>query len=197
MSITTDPAAAAPTSGKPKAILDAALALFADRGFHGTPVPLIAETAHVGVGTIYRHFTTKEGLVNVLFRRERAALLDSLRDGFPYESPAREQFHSLWSRLLQFAADFPASLRFLELHYHQPYLDRESRVVAGEAVQWVLELFEREEWHETAKPVPHVLIPIVWGACVSLVKASWARELELTEDVCRQAEECCWDAVRR
>ena len=44
---------------KREAILEAALELFAERGFHGTAVPLIAAKAHVGAGTIYRHFKDK------------------------------------------------------------------------------------------------------------------------------------------
>ena len=43
-------------SDKSTAILEAALALFAERGYDGTPVPLIAEKAGVGAGTIYRYF---------------------------------------------------------------------------------------------------------------------------------------------
>ena len=47
---------------KREAILQAALELFAERGFHGTSVPSVAERAGVGAGTIYRHFESKEAL---------------------------------------------------------------------------------------------------------------------------------------
>lgn len=47
-----------------------ALDLFAQRGFHGTVTPLVANLAHVGTrGTIYRHFGSKEGLVNALYQK--------------------------------------------------------------------------------------------------------------------------------
>ena len=35
-------------------IMEAALILFAERGYDGTTVPMIAEKAKVGAGTIYR-----------------------------------------------------------------------------------------------------------------------------------------------
>ncbi|MGZ3428822.1 MAG: helix-turn-helix domain-containing protein, partial [Polyangia bacterium] len=54
---------------KSDAILKAALELFVERGFHGTPVPLVAERAGVGAGTIYRSFESKEALVNALYQR--------------------------------------------------------------------------------------------------------------------------------
>src|ERR1035437_8102333 len=59
-------------------ILAAALRSFAERGFHGTSVPEIAQTAHVGVGSIYRHFESKERLVNAVFREAKGRLRDAL-----------------------------------------------------------------------------------------------------------------------
>ena len=59
---------------KREAILAAATELFVERGFHGTTVPEIAERAGVGAGTIYRHFASKEAVVNELFRLHKQAL---------------------------------------------------------------------------------------------------------------------------
>ncbi|MBQ4491867.1 MAG: helix-turn-helix transcriptional regulator, partial [Deltaproteobacteria bacterium] len=47
-------------------ILEAALGLIAERGFHGTPAALIAERAGVGVGTIYRYFRDKDELIHAV-----------------------------------------------------------------------------------------------------------------------------------
>jgi TetR/AcrR family transcriptional regulator, repressor of fatR-cypB operon len=55
-----------PVTGKREAILNAALQLFTEFGFHGTAMPQVAERAGVGAGTIYRYFTSKEALVNTL-----------------------------------------------------------------------------------------------------------------------------------
>ncbi len=56
-------------STKREDIEAAALQLFATRGFHGTSVPDLASAAGVGAGTIYRHFDSKEGVVNALYQR--------------------------------------------------------------------------------------------------------------------------------
>ncbi|MEQ9367019.1 MAG: helix-turn-helix domain-containing protein, partial [Leptospirales bacterium] len=58
-------------SPKAQAILDASLELFAEKGYDGTAVPLIAEKAGVGAGTIYRYFESKEVLVNILYNKWR------------------------------------------------------------------------------------------------------------------------------
>ena len=49
-------------------ILNAAMELFGELGYDGTTVPMIAERAKVGAGTIYRYFENKESLVNILFQ---------------------------------------------------------------------------------------------------------------------------------
>lgn len=49
-------------------ILDAALEVFSEKGFHSATVDEIAERAGLGKGTVYRHFANKETLFNELVR---------------------------------------------------------------------------------------------------------------------------------
>lgn len=50
------------TSGKRQAILEQAIRTFAELGFRGTDVQVIADRAAVGKGTVYRYFHSKEDL---------------------------------------------------------------------------------------------------------------------------------------
>src|SRR5438105_10097022 len=52
-----------------EALLDAAAAVFAKRGFHGASLDEIAETAGYTRGAIYRHFTDKEELLHEVCMR--------------------------------------------------------------------------------------------------------------------------------
>ncbi|MEM9037675.1 MAG: TetR/AcrR family transcriptional regulator [Actinomycetota bacterium] len=56
------------------AVLDAAAALFAERGVDHASVSDIAARAGTSVGTIYHHFSDKQGLVFALFDRLAAEL---------------------------------------------------------------------------------------------------------------------------
>jgi len=56
------------TNNKREQIIESALSLFAERGYHGTNVPDIAKVANVGTGTIYRNFKSKEDLVNSIYQ---------------------------------------------------------------------------------------------------------------------------------
>src|SRR5690349_7018972 len=118
-----------PNPEKRAAILEAALELFAEYGFHGTAVPQVAEKARVGAGTVYRYFASKEALVNELYQEWKMRLGLALVEDFPVEKPIRAQFHEIWARLQRFATRHPKALDFLELHHHGSYLDEESLAV--------------------------------------------------------------------
>jgi AcrR family transcriptional regulator len=183
---------------KREAILEAALNLFAERGFHGTAVPLVAEQASVGAGTIYRYFPSKEALVNALFRQWKRRLAHALMDEFPFSAPPRAQFHVFWDRILAFAAAHPSAFAFLAFHHHRSYLDAESLELENRVLEPALAFFEQATAQEVVKPMPAALLfALVWGAIVGIVQAEREFGLVLNPAILGQAETCCWEAIRR
>jgi AcrR family transcriptional regulator len=77
-------------------VLDAARAVFADHG-HEAQMDEIARAAKVGVGTVYRHFPTKEALIAALvadsFDRIHEAAVHGLDDDDPWEAFAGVLWH--------------------------------------------------------------------------------------------------------
>lgn len=61
------------------AILDAASALFLDKGYRPTTMAAVAEGAGVGVATVFRYFKTKEGILAALSRRDTDAIMQRVR----------------------------------------------------------------------------------------------------------------------
>jgi TetR/AcrR family transcriptional regulator, repressor of fatR-cypB operon len=190
--------ATASTGSKRDAILKAALELFADRGFYGTAVPLVAERAGVGAGTVYRYFESKEALVNALYRDCKRAMTCALMDGFPSDQPTREQFRILWGRLSDFARTQPRALAFLELHHHAPYLDDESRQADEALLGPIRHLLAEAASRGVVKVLaPDIVIGLVFGAFVGLVKAARAGLVELNEETLKATEGCLWAAIQR
>src|SRR5262249_3372197 len=114
-------------SPKRDAILAAALELFAERGFHGTTVPEVAQKAKVGAGTVYRYFESKEALVNALDQQWKAEYGRVLLGDMRFNLTPKALFQDLWQRMGKFARNNPKALAFLELHHHGTYLDEKSR----------------------------------------------------------------------
>jgi TetR/AcrR family transcriptional regulator, repressor of fatR-cypB operon len=183
---------------KRSAILDAALALFAARGFYGTAVPLVAEKAGVGAGTLYRYFASKEALVNVLYRQWKGKLSGAILAEFPVDAPAREQFRFFWRKLTAFAREHPAGFCFLELQHHQPYLDAESRELEESSLKMMRGFVERAQALKQMKSgPPELLMGLVWGGIVGMIKATHLGYLTLDEATIEAAEALMWEAVKR
>lgn len=184
-------------SDKRRAILDAALELFSERGFHGTAVPLVAERAGVGAGTLYRYFDSKEALVNALYRHWKMHLGSSLLERFPTGQPPRMMFFECYRRLCRFAIDHPRAFNFLELHHHAPYLDEESRS-CDMLVLAPIRAFAEDAQRALAlkNAAPELLMAIVYGAVVGIVRAAEAGHLPMPlTQALAEAEPVVWEAI--
>ncbi len=183
---------------KPDAILDAALVLFAERGFHGTSVPDLAKAAGVGAGTIYRHFESKEGVVNALYRRWKQAMVAEVFEAASFEGSWRQRVRTLWQALFRFHLRHPHAISFLDLHHHSDYLDEESkRVEQLSAVAW-LQLFvdgQREE--ALAEVNPAAAIAMAYGAFLGLVRGCQSGYYTLDDELIAISEERVWAMIRR
>lgn len=69
------------------ALLEAAIAAFTDHGLDVT-LEAIAKDAGVGIGTLYRHFPTRDALVEAAYRSELARLCDAVPELLAAQAPA-------------------------------------------------------------------------------------------------------------
>jgi AcrR family transcriptional regulator len=100
-------------------ILDAALVLFAERGFSGTSVAELAKITGAAEGTIFHHFKNKEGLFLALLEHVRATFVDAverLRQEARFDS-GLELFEATVSLFLLLSETHPRELKILFLGY--------------------------------------------------------------------------------
>lgn len=191
------PASAPPRVDKRAAILDAALALFCEHTYDGAAVPLVAERANVGAGTIYRYFENKEALANAVYRRCKSEMKRILVDDAPRGVTPREEFAHWWRGLWRFASEDPLAFAFLETHRHEPYLDAESRA-AGEAITAAAVAVIRRGQRAGAirKLDAAALIAMVFGAFTGLVKAAGEGGIRMSPRSAAETEACVWEMLR-
>ena len=186
---------------KRRRILDAALPVFAAKGYHGTAVPDVAEAAGVGTGTLYRYFANKEALVNEVYRDAKQQLGAALLDGLTAPDLARRGetkawFLELWRRLGAFARSQPEAFRFLEMQDHVEYLDVKSRQLEL-SVLVPLWLAGKRLRGAAGRGAPvEMIIALLWGAFVGLAKANRLGYLQPLDDKrLAQAGEACWRMI--
>jgi AcrR family transcriptional regulator len=72
-----------------KQILDAAIRVFADHGYHGARVGDIAEDAGVAHGLLYHYFASKDDVLRTIFTENWGELLERFRAvELAYEAPS-------------------------------------------------------------------------------------------------------------
>jgi AcrR family transcriptional regulator len=82
----SEPAQRADARRNRAAVIAAAKRLFADRGLDAQ-MPEVARTAKVGVGTVYRHFPTKDDLIAALVVERFKRLAEKAREELEMEDP--------------------------------------------------------------------------------------------------------------
>ena len=86
---------------KRRLILDAAVRVFARRGYHTSRVGDIAEEAGVAHGLLYHYFRSKEELLETIFRETWRDLLDAVRAVEETDESARDRLAGVAKILLR------------------------------------------------------------------------------------------------
>jgi len=100
------------------ALCDAALKLFAEQGIEATTTREIAEQAGVAEGTLYRHFNSKEELVQHLFENSAARFYDVLLQSIEDNQLPGDRLRELVRGVFAFAETHPTSFTYLLSVHH-------------------------------------------------------------------------------
>jgi len=188
-------------SEKRQEILNAALQVIAEHGFHEAPIALIAERAGVGAGTIYRYFATKDLLISELFLELHVQIGTVLSRGYQVDRSIRERFIHLGTELLRYCIANPREFRFLEQFFNSPYgieFRRDRLLGQDEEADLYLRLLEEGLAQRIVKELPLVvLLALAIGPLLAVARDHIAGFIELDEKLLGLTVEACWDALKR
>jgi len=124
---------------KRQRILDAAMRIFSERGFHHATVSEVAQAAHVGKGTLYLYFHSKEALLVALFDELADRLLATLDRVLGEGTSLREAVYRLVEEQVDNGTTKKQILRLLS---QQPFLanlslQREKRALVRRVIERV------------------------------------------------------------
>ncbi|HEY1457972.1 MAG TPA: TetR/AcrR family transcriptional regulator [Solirubrobacteraceae bacterium] len=86
---------------KRRAILDAAVRVFARQGFHTCRVSDIADEAGVAYGLVYHYFDSKDEVLDTLFLERWSVMLEMIRDVDTQQMPVRRKFDEIASFIIE------------------------------------------------------------------------------------------------
>jgi TetR/AcrR family transcriptional regulator len=101
-------------------LLQAAMELFASRGYAATSIREIVEAAGVTKPVLYYHFQSKEGLFLALFAALQATMDETLARSLAASGSARARIVRLFDAFFALFEEHQASVRFLNAAYWGP-----------------------------------------------------------------------------
>jgi AcrR family transcriptional regulator len=189
------------TSDKRSDVVQAALELISDQGFHGAPMAEIAQKAGVAAGTIYRYFENKEMLIRELHWELEEKISAALREGYPIERPLRERFLYLIRELLRYFIKNPLHFRYMEQYFNSPYgiSKHRDKLLGKPGNQDILmDIFEQGIEQQILKEFPKaVLFSLAFGPMILLMRDHILGFVILDDSMIKQITEVCWDSIKR
>jgi TetR/AcrR family transcriptional regulator, repressor of fatR-cypB operon len=183
------------------AILQAALELIAEHGFHGAPMSLVAQRAGASAGIIYHYFASKEELIRALYQRVDAEFSRALLAGDPQSLPTAEAFKHLWLNAYRFYCAHPHETRFLEQYKHSPFYQIPANpleALANDGFGFIAELFAGDPASRPLKDLPlDVIYELTLGVAARLAHRHAAGERMLEDRQLEQIAAACWQAIAR
>jgi AcrR family transcriptional regulator len=113
-------------------LLEAAVRAFASDGAD-VALNAIAKTAGVGIGTLYRHFPTRDALVEAAYRQELAHLCDAV-PGLLRSLPADEATRAWMDRFIDYMTTkryMAGALQAVIASGGDPYAESRARLIAA------------------------------------------------------------------
>jgi AcrR family transcriptional regulator len=107
------PAPRLPAARRRRQLLDVALTVFAERGFHPTSMNDIAEAAGVTKPVLYQHFRSKRELYLELLEDVGGQLRDAIAKATAAASSPREQVRAGFGAYFRFVAERQAAFQLL------------------------------------------------------------------------------------
>lgn len=151
---------------KRQALLQAALKLFTEHGFHGTPTSKIAKEAGVATGTLFHYFGTKEELINQLYLEIKQELRRSLVAGIDNERTIRGKTQKGWMNFVTWALENPGKLQFFNQFSSSPYISNLTREEGVQHFRFLNDLLEEGKRQDMLKDMPtDLLFDITVGMC--------------------------------
>jgi TetR/AcrR family fatty acid metabolism transcriptional regulator len=173
---------------KRRLLLDAAVRVFARKGYHAARVGDIAEEAGVAYGLLYHYFSSKEEVLRSVFRETWRALIATIESVQEGDDPPREQLRKVAEILLRSWRRDPDLVRVLVLEVTRSQLlagEMDEIVASFRAIQRIV---ERGQVDGTIRPDidPRLASYVFYGAIDELL-TGWVlgRLPDSEEDVAR------------
>jgi TetR/AcrR family transcriptional regulator, fatty acid metabolism regulator protein len=184
---------------KRRLILDAAVRVFARRGFHHCRVSDVADEAGVAYGLVYHYFESKEEILNTLFLERWQIMLDAIEEIDARDLPARDKLYAVAAFIIDSYRHDPDLMKVIIVEvtraansFGRLHLDR-----IREAYTGISEIVEAARAEGSFKSdIPSEFAAMCFYGAIEQLLTSWIFEvLPRTEEEFERAKELVVEAI--
>jgi TetR/AcrR family fatty acid metabolism transcriptional regulator len=159
---------------KRQLLLDAAVRVFAEKGYHAARVGDIADEAGVAYGLLYHYFRSKDEVLETIFRTTWSNMLGTVESISETGGPARDQLRKVTEVILRTWRRDPDLVRVLVREVtRSPQLQRQVDEISA-ALRSLQAIIERgQEAGEFRADVDARLASFVWYGALEEVLTGW------------------------
>ncbi|SFF02361.1 TetR/AcrR family transcriptional regulator [Sunxiuqinia elliptica] len=139
---------------KRQQILETALKLFVENGFHATPTSMIAKEAGVATGTLFHHFKTKEELINTLYLETKEILIQALTKQVNEQDTLKSKFRQVFYNAINWAISHPDHQFFYSQYSYSPFISTLTRELGLQRFHVIQELLKEGQENDILKAIP-------------------------------------------
>lgn len=185
---------------KKEDILNAAMELLAQQGFHGAPMSSIAAHAGVGAGTIYHYFKNRDMLILEVHKMIYDEFSTFLKENYPDKKPIRERFFHIGNGIISYFIQRPLKYMYNEQFHHSPYgLEIRKQKLAGSTGDYDLsrDIYENGIKYQIIKEIPLAIFydlavaPIFWA-----VRDHLTGFVTIDDALAEMIVSACWDSIK-
>lgn len=182
---------------KKEIILQTVLKLVNREGFYHLNMKNVATEAGIAAGTIYIYFSSKEQLINELYKKLVKDYHSAILSGYNPDNKFEENFRQMTSNAIGFYAENKDYFSFIEQYTYSPFLFKETLEESLTILEPLKKLLQQAKQNNEVKNLPdELLLSLVSGPITSMMRLFIAGKADLSQELLRkQLIEACWKSI--
>ena len=179
-----------------ESILQATLALVAEKGLLGMTIALIAQRAKASPGIIYHYFESKDEIVHTLYDHIEKTFASSLVTETLFDLAPEARLKQAWLNAFHYYVSHPQETLFLEQYKNSAYASGKNMFEEDEMLIRLMQVIKEDMVQGIIKAYPiEVLYELTLGVAVRLAKQQIAEVIQLEPAILESIAETCSQAL--
>jgi len=158
-------------SKKRKKIIEVAIKLFVERGFHGTPTSLIAKEAGIATGTLFNYFKTKDILINEIFMEIKLEQKESILKDLDGAKTCKMKLRKIWNNLIIWGIENSEERKFINYFSNSNFISDNTKTEIHKNYKFLLDIFREIIEKKDMKNINELMLILNFmGACIFTAK---------------------------